>query len=74
MQLYHSSKCDEANRRGRVNECVCAVMRKVRERVNVAALLKTKEWRGSSVEACEYKGKPANKITHPSGAVAYLYA
>lgn len=74
VQLYHSEKCSELNRARKVETCVCAVMRKVRERVNAVTLLESKEWRGSAVEPCEYKGRAANKLTHPSGAVAYVYA
>lgn len=69
-ELYHSEKCALKRHDG----CICAVARKMRERVSVAALLASKEWRGSSVKPCERNGRPANKLTHPSGAVAYIYA
>ncbi len=58
----------------RLSVCICSYAKKARDTVSVPALLKSKEWAGSSVEPCTHKGRAANKLTHPSGAVAYIYA
>lgn len=41
--------------------------------VTVASLLKTKEWRGSTVSTGELNGKPTNVLMHPSGAIVHLF-
>jgi hypothetical protein len=72
VKRYHSDKCSAAQSRGQ--SCVCSLGTALRKSLHVCALLKSKSWQGSTCEACTYKGRAANKVTHPSGAVAYLFA
>lgn len=71
MPRQHSEACDLVWERSNAQyrKCVCSLAKSV----TLAKLLESKSWRGSSVEPCTHKGRAAHKVTHPSGAIAYLY-
>ncbi len=72
-QRWHTDKCARA-RNGHGIGCVCAVGTACRKTLVLGAMLKSKEWKGSVVEGVTYKGRPANRLMHPSGAITYLFA